>query len=361
MPSRIDALTGLRFFAALAIVLHHLPGLLWLPEGAFGPLVLDQGVSFFFVLSGFVLQHAYRSRFHQIGYWRFLALRFFRLWPVHIVVVAIVYSRGPRWFDTDDVISSVFLLQAWRSDLAGVWAINGPAWSISAEVFFYAMFPLLTGVAAKRPMGVLLLSFVATALYFGLLTLANSHGFNSESYEFSNPIARLFEFVFGMCLLEFISRYGAPKGTRAEVLAIALVALVFVGVSYLVFSLPSSPFTAWLDSAGGAPAFAVLIAVFAQQSGALSRALSSKPLVYLGDTSFALYLAHQPLIFYASGRFGETPIGLQIAAFTAVLGILVCALHHFVEKPTMSLAKRWLLERSRSENKAQKPAPVEQA
>jgi peptidoglycan/LPS O-acetylase OafA/YrhL len=74
---RIAALTGFRFFAAMAIVLLHLKGLLWLPSTAFGMLPLHQGVSFFYVLSGFILQHSYGNRLVGSGGGRCLI---FNLW-----------------------------------------------------------------------------------------------------------------------------------------------------------------------------------------------------------------------------------------------------------------------------------------
>src|SRR5260370_9304602 len=83
VASKLDALTGLRFFAAFAIVIHHSRGT-FLTADRLSDWPLDSAVSFFFVLSGFVLTHVYPqlpSREH-IG--KFLFSRFSRIWPVHL-------------------------------------------------------------------------------------------------------------------------------------------------------------------------------------------------------------------------------------------------------------------------------------
>ncbi|TRZ66634.1 MAG: acyltransferase [Rhodocyclaceae bacterium] len=118
--SRIAALTGLRFFAASAIVLYHLPGQLGLPIGAFAGIPLNQGVSFFYVLSGFILQHSYRQRLgleRRITTTQFIALRFFRLWPCHIAVIALLIAIGGKsildyflqTFSTGQLFAAIFL------------------------------------------------------------------------------------------------------------------------------------------------------------------------------------------------------------------------------------------------------------
>lgn len=58
----LPALTGLRFFAAIAIVLHHMRGTFGFPSDFLTQFPLGNGVSFFYVLSGFILTYVYRER-----------------------------------------------------------------------------------------------------------------------------------------------------------------------------------------------------------------------------------------------------------------------------------------------------------
>lgn len=84
--NKLDALTGLRFFAALGIAILHARGAMGIPA-EFHELVfptLIQGVSFFFVLSGFILTYKYPSLEDAAARRRFLWSRFSRLWPAHM-------------------------------------------------------------------------------------------------------------------------------------------------------------------------------------------------------------------------------------------------------------------------------------
>src|SRR5690606_23572241 len=97
MRSRIEALTGLRFFAAAAIVLHHLQGLPSFPD-ILGGAIPAQGVSVFFVLSGFILTLVHPALDEPGQTRKFYLARFARVWPAHIAVLAavlLVMQRNP--------------------------------------------------------------------------------------------------------------------------------------------------------------------------------------------------------------------------------------------------------------------------
>jgi peptidoglycan/LPS O-acetylase OafA/YrhL len=130
------------------------------------------------VLSGFILQHSYRHRLGVEGGItpvQFVALRFFRLWPCHIAVILLLILANGSWilsyflntFSTRQIFSVIFLLQAWHPDIKVVFALNSPAWSISVEMFFYAMFPLLSRQALKSPLSPM---YVGTAITIAWLT-----------------------------------------------------------------------------------------------------------------------------------------------------------------------------------------------
>ena len=105
---KLNALTGRRFVAASMIVLHHSRRLhIPLPELAF-----DHGVSFFFVLSGFILSYAYPRLESRSAVFRFLAARIGRIWPAHAtaLLLAIVLLHLPldRTF-----VAKVLLVHGW--------------------------------------------------------------------------------------------------------------------------------------------------------------------------------------------------------------------------------------------------------
>ena len=102
---QLPALTSLRFFAALAIVVHHARGLL-VAESAIAGFPLDHGVSVFFVLSGFILTYVYRELPNVASVGRFWLARFARIWPVHVFTLALFIALFggapiayyPEWF-----------------------------------------------------------------------------------------------------------------------------------------------------------------------------------------------------------------------------------------------------------------------
>src|SRR5262245_7472899 len=87
---RLDALTALRFFAAAAVVIHHSRGL-FLPQALGGWLLAKFGVSFFFVLSGFILVHVYPELPTGRSVVRFWMARVARLWPLHLVSIGLLF------------------------------------------------------------------------------------------------------------------------------------------------------------------------------------------------------------------------------------------------------------------------------
>jgi peptidoglycan/LPS O-acetylase OafA/YrhL len=155
----IDALTGIRAFAAMWVVLFHfrteivalLPGVSpILSVAAAGRL----GVDLFFILSGFILTYNYLDEFRTLrlrDYGRFLWLRLARIYPVHLfalaAVVAIVVAaktiglpvNPAHMYTTPTVVTNVLMVHAWTG-MELTW--NYPAWSISAEWFAYLAFPV---------------------------------------------------------------------------------------------------------------------------------------------------------------------------------------------------------------------------
>jgi peptidoglycan/LPS O-acetylase OafA/YrhL len=171
---KLDALTSLRFFAAALIVIGHSHPLFG-SCGLANAAPLGQGVSFFFVLSGFILSWNYPSLVgtkERINFW---VARFARIWPLHAVTclmwIAIVANFKPSGFGWDitcllKLISNLLLVQAWIPLHDWALSYNGVSWSISAEFFFYALFPILVTFIQKSWHKVL---FICGAYVLGLI------------------------------------------------------------------------------------------------------------------------------------------------------------------------------------------------
>jgi len=148
----LPALTSLRFFAAALIVFGHGASKAYF-DYALPVFDVRQAVSFFFVLSGFILTHVYRHA-HGWAAWRgFAAARFARIWPVHAVTALLAIATvAPPDGVHPVLLTSVNLLLGQAAVPLATWhySLNAVAWSISAEAFFYIAFPFLLALACTR-------------------------------------------------------------------------------------------------------------------------------------------------------------------------------------------------------------------
>jgi peptidoglycan/LPS O-acetylase OafA/YrhL len=293
---------------------------------------------------------------------QFMALRFWRLWPCHLaVILLIVLANGPKvvhYFITvyspEQLLVAIFLLQAWSPDTVGLWAVNGPAWSISAELFFYALFPFLSQQAALSPNRPVAIGALITITWLFSLWLYKPTA-NLRVLAECNPLARIFEFTIGVSAYAATSRFRLlTRATFIELVCIATaIGFVYFTPNAITFFQGYSSLAVlnWLSVSFSAGAFAALIVAFSYERGVISRLLASAPLVYLGEISFATYLVHQPVIFFFAYSkpkwFWMLPNPLQICVFIIIVLGLSSLLHHFVEKPCMIFAKKLILPRAK--------------
>jgi peptidoglycan/LPS O-acetylase OafA/YrhL len=314
---QLDALTGLRFVAAFQVLAYHGLGAGAAAAPWVRPLVASGyvGVSLFFVLSGFVLTYTYHDTLRDGRASRrdFLAARVARIYPVYLLsmVVALpplfwlVASRGvampPAWLAR---LMGLYagLVQAWFPKKACV--LNCPAWSLSAEAFFYVAFLFVLPVVARWGVRRLLavaaaayaVSLLAPLLYMALrpdgpLPLTpRASGYWLAVLKY-NPIIRLPEFVMGVLAGRLFLLDRAVPGRRDVRLEVAAA----VAVLGLLLASARIPYLL-LHNGLLAPAFAALVYALARGAGPVSRALSARVLVRLGAASYALYILHVPLL-----------------------------------------------------------------
>jgi peptidoglycan/LPS O-acetylase OafA/YrhL len=360
---RLLALTSLRFFAALHVVFFHfLAFKIVSSEGWLGQIssIGYVGVSFFFVLSGFILVYTYAGRDIQArDFWR---ARFARIYPAFAFSLLLT---GPffffatlmlnvpffAWFSTHlklVVLLVPFLLQAWVPLAALAW--NSVAWSLSDEAFFYLLFPFLK----KRFLRISLPGLSGLALACWAVSLAMSctyvlrnpdhlqvidadvlNAFWLNAVKF-HPFARLPEFLLGMaCGAMFVKfrRAAGPGGDGKLALPLVLAGLA-IAATVAHFS-ARIPYTV-LHTSLLAPAFAAIIFGFALQPrwGAL---LNWKPLVFLGDASYSLYLLHSfflgPFFFTQTGVPRHRSVAWYFLYFVLALGISGLV-YRFIEEPS---------------------------
>ena len=347
----LNALTGLRGFAALWVVSLHYGGEfnILLPATAGCNWFTGAGanaVPLFFILSGFILLHTYRARFEIFSwreYFRFIGLRLARIYPAYLAALAVMVffvcaaahigapinrnAYPPAW-----LLPEVFMLHDWVVMPKGYSGWNYPDWSVSAEWFAYRfIFPLalwlLKQIAGRRNCLVAVLALATLALEPVVHT------------EWKLTMVSLL-FLAGALLWELRRRLLAGGEKIFPHWDSAGVALLLVMV-WLAGSQGGR-----LAGAGVLAASGLLIFGLAQAGGLFSRLFALRGCVFLGQISYSIYLVHGVVqrlwkVMLPAQKFAGAALpvrtGVFLAEITAVL-LAAVLLYFLVEHP----ARAWL-------------------
>jgi peptidoglycan/LPS O-acetylase OafA/YrhL len=345
---RIDSLTSLRFFAAAAVLIHHLEFFQKSPSAdvqtVFGWFFEGfAGVQFFYILSGFVIAFSYGSK--SLGH--FLFLRAARIYPIHwLTLLAATYAYGamsaPTWDSWSRFFTNAALLQSFVPNTMFFFGFNGVSWSISTEMFFYAAFCLFVPLSNRA----ILAAWSALMLVIVINVINADMASHFVSWLlYINPVFRFIDFLTGVLLYRlFVARpleMSFRSATVAEIVSIALV-VVSVVVA-MAWTIPLQ----WRWDIYYIPSMAIMIFVFAHQRGFVSSMLNNRLLVLLGDSSFALYMVHQIVITLSPWvTHPETVLDLRDMARVTVILLLIAivlsvAVHLCYEKPINIWLRRW--------------------
>jgi peptidoglycan/LPS O-acetylase OafA/YrhL len=343
---RLPALTGLRFVAAsMVFVLHSLPD-----PGRW--ISLDQGVSFFFVLSGFILTWVYPELPDRDSIKRFYIARLARLWPLHLATALLAIGIGGIG-SVEPALLNPLLLHAWVPVRRIYFSYNAVSWSLSTEALFCLAFPLLVRSLrrtwwAKLAAAALLVAALITICNRFALPLFSQDGISAHGLLYISPMSRMLEFIAGMCcciLWRSLRRDidgGVMAFTLAEILAVALAATLLIWPFPFAHAGVGPAGTLWMVRTSAMPGFCAIVAVFAFGRGLLSRLTGSRPFELLGEISFAIYLVHLltigawarlvvPVAQWGFGDFAAVAISTLLAA---------AALHLMIERPCRSFVVR---------------------
>ena len=343
----IPALTSLRFFAASWVVLFHVHEI-GLNRGGSAPylsfaLLGYLGVSFFFVLSGFILVYVYSGR--QVTKRQFWQARFARIYPVYLFsLLAAVGTLMHFWpviqqqhLGALTLVSYPLLLEAWFPQLLLTW--SPVAWTLSVEAVFYLLFPFILPLLEKlewRHLRLCLVGFWFTSLLFTIsYVLLHPDGVVHTAIADNdlfwlgviklNPIVRLPEFLLGMGVGIAFLRLPTRVRNWPIVLGAFFMLLGILLNRYIPFPV--------MHSGLMAPAFALLIFGFATQP-AWARPLSARPLVLLGEASYSFYLLHATIIAIATVAFGRSPHLTLVTVATILVAICFSiAVYFLLERP----------------------------
>jgi peptidoglycan/LPS O-acetylase OafA/YrhL len=389
-PDLLPALTSLRFPATVSAVLFHVWGLFLGPGGEIPPLAiwnLWAGLTFFFVMSGFILTYVYLDEFRNPkprGVWNYLVARLARIYPVHVLTFLVFLPLSYEQLMRGDfgnraicVATYLGLGHAWLPmTMNKAHAFNSPSWSLSADVFFYLMLPLLIPALTRGPLwrrvGVVLLALTPWGLALADMFGAKLLG---PITPFRYPPCRMLDFVSGVLLaMLWHKRRGASTGTvparSVRTATIVEVGAILLTVAWMWTIVLTFTEIKWLMATGWIgvylPPFMLMLWVLSRNEGLVSRVLASRPLTYLGDISFTLYMVHQPVIsyFYLKGHyFGgrEWPWWCQWTAVFVGSMLAAIASYHLVEVPVRDWLRRRLTIRAPKVEAPKTEVPAELA
>lgn len=337
---RLDHLTALRFFAALMVFVVHMS--FFLPSS--WPLDnLAIGVSFFFILSGFVLTWSARTNDPPTVFFR---RRFARIFPVYLLtwcfgVLLVISAHGA--LDAKTLGVTLFLGQAWLPQHQFYFRINLVAWSLSCEAFFYLCFPFVLAVLRRLSAGARMVltgtCLVVTCLVVPLIGQRLHPTSLANWFVYICPATRFFEFLLGM-LIGLAMRGGwrirlAP-GWAGAIVAVAVVATFHV------------PWVFRKEAVTVIPLALLIVCVTTAQLDGAASPLSRRWLVRLGEWSFAFYMIHA-LLYQGAARILPThpPLAVGFAIDGGVLLLALASSWLIYTWYEMPLERRLKLPRSR--------------
>ncbi|KND41944.1 acyltransferase family protein [Streptomyces stelliscabiei] len=380
--AKLPSLTGLRFFAALLVFFFHssLSNSPIPPNDPINPFADADiahayektflntgyiGVSFFFVLSGFVLAWSARPGQSARAFWR---RRMTKIFPNHLVVFAasLILFAGATINSIGQWLPNMLLVHTFFPQPEINLSVNPPSWSLGSELLFYLLFPLLIVPIQKIRDGALWAwsaVMVAGTVVFQLVSMNLVPDTPKSAitpisdmqfwFGYLFPPGRLFEFTLGILLARIVLAGRWPQRIGIGV-SLGLCAIGYAAGFVL-------PFEYTFVAATIIPIGALIASVAAADVAGRRTWLRSRPMVWLGEVSFGFYLVQGVSIFYLRSLLDGATYGV-LGAMLLILGFFGTSLlggwllYRFVEMPAMRR-----LSRSRKEVRSplpDVPAPV---
>jgi exopolysaccharide production protein ExoZ len=342
-----DFITGLRAYAALAVVVRHTAAF-----AAFGDIGVnlsksgDTGVVMFFVIAGFSVATSYQ----QIGaFGPYLARRLIRIWPVYMLAIVTIFfalragllgaTHSATQYGGDLDAYNLFMHATFLSflDYRVANSIIGVEWTIPIEVFWYVAIPLVMTRWS------LLEATVACMLFIlGLRTALAYAGFEqSYTMTYWMPFSHAPFFLAGVFAYQIrtgpelwpaINRVAAARYVPlAAVLVICGVAATSIGTGFKTYAVGFATFG--------------IIAFHRPGQGHVGWLLENRLALLMGMISYSIYLVHMPIAMLLSAWYPGL-VGLPLfASVVAVSALLAGAMYLMIEQPTNNFG-RWLTGRS---------------
>ncbi|MFD0962593.1 acyltransferase family protein [Pseudofulvibacter geojedonensis] len=350
---RIEQLTFTRFIAAISIVIFHYGSGSSLFNNETVSFLFNQaniGVSYFYILSGFVMVIAYGNK-NKIDSGLYLKNRLARIYPVYFLAIFLIIAiRLFKEIDYYNLLLNIFMFQTWIPEKA--LTINTPGWSISVELFFYILFPILLNYLYSKKslskISYIIISFwIISQVIHHLLIYKIIHipYYNIVDLAY-HPIMHLNQFLVGnLAGLFFINKLKEKQHNYFLIISVIILSIIIL-LKYPI----------GLNFHNGLLAilFVPLILFISLSNGYISKLTSKKPFVFLGEISFGIYILQAPVwIIFSDYRLNkylglDKNIDFTKAFFLRLVILIFLSIISYIyfEKPLRNKIKKVSLTKS---------------
>lgn len=296
----IRSLQSLRFVFIYLVVISHFVDRTF----DFGG---ECGVSFFFILSGFVLSLSNADRIGQGTFdtRRLFIRQLFKLYPLHLLTMVLMLAMEMRlgqYYSPIVLMANALLVQSWVPSDSFYFVANGSSWFLCDILFFYLIFRLLyTRIVGMNRSRLCVLIVAVLAVYIMIMCMVPDHLINPILY--ANPMLRILDFSIGILLYRvYVSQWSNGIKNKLEsvsswVKTLTEILLV-ISVCLLAAVYPDMPqrvrtvFLFWTVL----PAVILYFAIADHSGGMLTRLLHNRWLIWAGSITFEIYLIHIPVV-----------------------------------------------------------------
>jgi peptidoglycan/LPS O-acetylase OafA/YrhL len=316
------------------------------------------GVSFFFVLSGFILSYAYGKRIWegQFRMWSFLKKQLLKFYPLHLLtflVMLLLDARLGIFYTWPKLVANVLLLQSWVPSDDFYFVANGSSWFLSDLLFFYVVFGgLFQWLNRMSVRWLLLVMTIVLAAYVCLAVSIPAAMVNPILY--ASPMTRIIDFAVGILLARLYTTLPVGVGewlSRQNSWSLSLLEMglvLWVVASFFVYQHSLPGFRCASLFWGVSPLVILGFVLTDKYDGVITRVLHHPVMQWLGSISLEIYLTHyvtirlfNSLAATIGGVEEEERLGLLpfVAVVLAILGVASVTKRFFVDKMSNVLMK----------------------
>lgn len=294
--------------------------------------------SHFFILSGFILAYRYQDKLinKEVSWKSFYINRFARIYPLHIITFLIVLlinlvlnNYTPSFKLGLKAITNLLLFQSYIPKESVYFSINSPSWSISDEAFFYFLFPfLLFAIPFSKRKMLHLIPLISIIIILSLIKTIDATYHHAIFY--IHPFIRVIDFILGIYIFNIWQLFPAKKYSKHFFTIIEVTSILVLSIFILLHKHVPEVYKYssyyWLP-------MLIIVFSFAHQKGGISKILSSRATIFLGEISFAFYLTHYWIIkiVHKSSLF-SIPTEIIVSLFLSLM--ISYLLYKYIEQPS---------------------------